>query len=112
MLRYYGVDLLDFYRGRLSPRRLSTLIGGLPADSATVRSMNDGQPVWTLTDHLLADLWVVTVRVNSAKDALPKWFDHPGRAAATARAKSAAMAALKTRYQQRKRERQQARKSR
>lgn len=88
------------------------MIEWLPADSATVRSMNDGLPVWTLTDCLLADLWVVTVQVNSPKDALPKWFDHPARAATTAKAKAAGMVALKARYQQRKRERRQARESR
>jgi hypothetical protein len=65
--------------------------------------------VWTLTDQLLADLWVVTVQVNSPKDSLPKGFDHPLRAAMTAKAKSAAMAALKARYQQRKRDRAQRR---
>lgn len=107
MLRYYGVDVLDFYRGRLSPRRLFTLIERLPADSATARSMNDGQPVWTLTDQLLADLWVATVRASSPKGSLPKTFDHPARAAMTARAKAAAMAELKAKYQQRKRARAQ-----
>jgi hypothetical protein len=67
--------------------------------------MNGGLPVWTLTDHLLADLWVVTVAMNSPKNALPNGFDHPGRAAMTANAKAAGMAALKARYLQRKRDR-------
>jgi len=73
--------------------------------------MNDGSPVWTLTDHLLADLWVATVwAATGKKDALPKGFDHPLRAATTTKAKVAAMAALKARYQQRKRDRAQRRK--
>jgi hypothetical protein len=70
--------------------------------------MTDG-PVWTLTDQLLADLWVATVAVNSPKDSLPKGFDHPSRAAITSKAKAAGMAALKARYQQRKRDRAQRR---
>jgi hypothetical protein len=71
--------------------------------------MNDGQPVMTLTDHLIADLWVVMVQANSAKDSLPKGFDHPRRAAMTAKAKAAGMLALKARYQQRKHDRAQRR---
>jgi hypothetical protein len=88
---------------------LVTLIEGLPVDSATARSMNDGAPVWTLTEELLADLWVLMVRVNSPKDALPMGFDHPLRASTTVKAKSAAMAALKAKYQQRKHARAQRR---
>jgi hypothetical protein len=69
--------------------------------------MNGGAPVWTLTDHLLADLWVAIVWSRSPKNGLPKGFDHPGRAAATAQAKSAGIAALKAKFQQRKRDRAQ-----
>jgi hypothetical protein len=67
--------------------------------------MNGGLPVWTLTDELLADLWVATVWAAAPKGALPNGFDHPLRAARTANTKSAGMAALKARYQQRKRDR-------
>lgn len=67
--------------------------------------MNDGRPGWTLTDHLLADLWVVTVQGRFPKGKLPDGFDHPARAAMTAKAKAAAKAELKAKYQQRKRDR-------
>jgi hypothetical protein len=74
--------------------------------------MNGGSPVWTLTDHLLADLWVAIVWSRSPKDSLPRGFDHPGRAAMTAEAKAAGIAALKAKYQQRKRDRAERRKER
>jgi hypothetical protein len=70
-----------------------------------VTAQNGGRRKWTETEHLLADLWAVTVTVNSPKGSLPKDFDHPTRAAITAEAKDKHMAALKLKYQQRKRER-------
>lgn len=57
MLRFYRVDLLDFYRGTLSARRLGVLVRQLPAESALSRALNGGQPPWTTTDHRIADLW-------------------------------------------------------
>lgn len=35
-LAFRGIDLLDFYRGHISPRRLAVLIDNLPPESATV----------------------------------------------------------------------------
>jgi hypothetical protein len=34
LARYYGLELADHYRGQLSLRRLRSLIGWLPDDSA------------------------------------------------------------------------------
>ncbi|GGR88241.1 hypothetical protein GCM10010252_28840 [Streptomyces aureoverticillatus] len=54
LLRYYGVDLLDWHRGELSSRRLAVLIRHLPQDSA-FRIAQEGEAArWSLTDHLLA----------------------------------------------------------
>lgn len=53
LLRYYGVDLLDLYRGVLSVRRLGVLVRGLPPQSATVQAA-EPDTRWSLTDHLLA----------------------------------------------------------
>ena len=53
LLRYFQVDLLDLYRGRLSLRRLRVLINALPPDAAIYRR-NDEHGGWTVTDHLLA----------------------------------------------------------
>lgn len=40
----YGLDLLDFFRGRLSWRKLSNLIRQLPSDSLTTEAMaNDDE---------------------------------------------------------------------
>lgn len=54
--RFYGVDLADYWRGELSPRRLSVLIEQLPPTSATARhyAKSDG---WDLHAFLLADLF-------------------------------------------------------
>ena len=54
LLRYYGVDLLDRYRGRLSARRLRVLIQHLPRDAALVRALHGEEGEWGLTEHLLA----------------------------------------------------------
>lgn len=51
------MDLLDFWRGRLSPRRLAVLITGLPSESATIRALSGDAADWTLTNHLLADVF-------------------------------------------------------
>lgn len=54
LLRYYGVDLLDWHRETLSSRRLSVLVRHLPPDSAFVRAREGEAAEWRLTDHLLA----------------------------------------------------------
>lgn len=80
------------------------LIRHLPRDSALVTAMNDNQPMWSPTDHLLADLWTLQVRVNSEKGAVADDFDHPARAEASAKAKAAAKRSVKEFYLQRKRQ--------
>jgi hypothetical protein len=54
LLRFYGVDLLDYHRGRLSTRRLRVLIQHLPKDAALVRELHGEDVEWGLTEHLLA----------------------------------------------------------
>ncbi|MFE9335275.1 hypothetical protein [Streptomyces sp. NPDC007063] len=48
--------MLDLWRGKISPRKVSVLIRGLSRESATARALNDGEPVWSHTDYILADL--------------------------------------------------------
>lgn len=48
------MDLLDYYRGRLSPRRLRVLIRYLPRDSALVRAVHGPVADWGPVEHLLA----------------------------------------------------------
>ena len=45
-MRYYGVDLLDLYRGKVSPRRVAALILGLPPGSSFHR-MRGGSSFWS-----------------------------------------------------------------
>ncbi len=54
LLRYYRVDLLDYYRGKLSARRLRVLISHLPRQAALVRELHQEDSEWGLTEHLLA----------------------------------------------------------
>jgi hypothetical protein len=82
LLRFYRIDLLDFYRGTLSGRRVDVLIRQLPAESALVRALNGGRPQWTNTDHLIADLWTLWAKK-----------DHPTRAETEAKARAEAKTA-------------------
>ncbi|MEV7197194.1 hypothetical protein AB0N81_36110 [Streptomyces sp. NPDC093510] len=54
LLRFYGLDLLDWHRGRLSSRRLATLIRHLPGDGAVARETEGEAAEWSVGDYLLA----------------------------------------------------------
>lgn len=54
LLRHYGIDLLDWHRGRLSSRRLAVLVRHLPRDSALHRELHGEAAEWSVTDYLLA----------------------------------------------------------
>ncbi|MEU0027678.1 hypothetical protein [Streptomyces sp. NPDC006335] len=84
MLRHYGVDLLDWHRGRLSSRRLRVLVEHLPADSSFARAVHGEQADWTVTDHLLAAVvdhlavanWMFAT-VNRDEDTEPAEYPEP-----------------------------------
>jgi hypothetical protein len=80
------------------------LIRQLPRDSALATSLNDGQPVWSSTEHLLADLWAVLVKVNSDPAKTPDNLDHPIRQEAAAKATAESKKRLKELFLARKRE--------
>lgn len=94
--------MTDLWRGKLSVRRLAVLVRYLPRDSALVTELNDGQPVWSVAEHLLADLWALLVKANSDPKKTPENVDHPARAALTAKAKAAAKQRLKSKFLARK----------
>lgn len=56
--REYGIDLRDalFGENAIGVRRLSALINGLPADSATMRKVTSGGQQWGQVEELLATL--------------------------------------------------------
>lgn len=66
--------------------------------------MNGGQPPWSRLEHLIADCWVVLVKIMAPKSRVS---DHPQRAEMEAKArldaKSARVAELKATYRTRKR---------
>lgn len=93
LLRYFGTDLRDLWRGGLSYRRLWVLLKELPVDSSTQTRLRDAanaeleelvaappdQPAqfgpWALTNYQLAALtdevaWLrfVIARANGAED--------------------------------------------
>lgn len=73
------MDVLDFYRGTLSARRLGVLVRQLPVESALVRVLNGGRTPWGDTEHLIADLWALTLQAHSG-DRNSSIRDHPVRA--------------------------------
>lgn len=95
-MRFYHVDLLDFYRGALSVRRLGVLVKQLPAESALSRALNGGELPWTNLEHRVADLWALWAKQ-----------DHPVRAEMEAKVKAAAKQArvlkLRAKFEKRKR---------
>jgi hypothetical protein len=96
LLRFYQVDLLDFYRGALSARRLGVLVKHLPADSAVVQALTDGQRPFSRLENLVADVWVLWAKQ-----------DHPVRAEMQAKAymaaKQARVVELRAKFEKRKR---------
>lgn len=71
--RFYGVDLGDLWRGRLSVRRLSVLIAHLPPGSAVWAAENGIPYGWSLTDVLLTDVFAaLTGEQHPARPSAPK----------------------------------------
>lgn len=64
------VDLLDFWRGRLSARRLELLIRHLDPSSATFQAIDPeaaAEASWAVTDYLLAHLIDMTSVAHGLK---------------------------------------------
>ncbi|WP_333731762.1 hypothetical protein [Streptomyces sp. IBSBF 3010] len=67
---------------------MAVLIWGLPPESATRQAINDGKPLWSTTDYLLADLidvsqnttWVMANKDVPRHDQSkpPKPYPRPG----------------------------------
>ncbi|MGW6362089.1 hypothetical protein ACWFR5_44720 [Streptomyces sp. NPDC055092] len=78
------MDLLDWYRGRLSSRRLAVLVRHLPRDGALARALHGDGAEWTVTDHLLARIvdelaqnnWMFAT-VNRDEDSEPLDYPEP-----------------------------------
>lgn len=110
-LRKMGVRLTDFFRGKISPRELVSLIRFLPADSMFVRkAAPDTAQIasWTQTDYLLADLFDVYARVHFEN---PKPYPRPGDAIREREAQERRRAQLEAQLQ-RQRAREQERRLR
>ena len=67
-----------------------------------VRALNDGNEQFSMTDNLIADLWVLTLQANSNDpDKTPD--DHPQREAALATQRQEHAQRLKSKFDERKR---------
>lgn len=105
MLRFYHVDLLDFYRCKVSARRVNLLIDDLlrQHNSSLVRAINGGYAGWSPVEHLLADHWYLTLTARNPKTPIK---DHPAREAMQRRVKQAQSRArddeLKATFEERK----------
>lgn len=103
-----GIDILDFWRGTLSPRRLWVLLKHLsPRDSAFVRAAQPDTAAiaqWSATEYLLADLFDITAKAAFRS---PKPYPRPAEALER-RARDEARAIALTEQQQRiKRQREE-----
>lgn len=98
------MDLLDFYRGTLSSRRLGVLVRQLSPDSSLVRELNGGRKPWGQVEHLIADVWVVLVKIMNPKGDVK---DHPRRVEMEAKSRSEAKqtkrARMRAKFEKRKR---------
>lgn len=81
-----GVDLLDVWRGTLTLRRISVLVDGLPASSATQRALYPETAGYTHGDFLLMDVVDALHGANWQRSggpgAAPKPMVRPGDTAA------------------------------
>lgn len=92
-LSEYGIDILDVFRGRLSPRRALTLVEQLPINSRFATAKRGGAQYygWDRHAYMLADIFdavtslvYVTIAANSERpksvqqpDAYPRPDDKP-----------------------------------
>lgn len=88
-LRYYGLDLRDLVRGKLSPKRALALVEGLPTDSAYAVALRGPEHTgWDRQAYISADIFdavmtltYVMLRVNSDKPKsvkAPEEYPRPG----------------------------------
>lgn len=83
---FYGVELADRYRGRLTDRRLLTLVRQLPTTSALVRAVEPELAAWGLAEELAAAqidavntlTWVELNRNRKHPTPRPKRIRRPG----------------------------------
>ena len=89
LLREYGVDILDWYAGKVSTRRVLNLIRRLPAQSNTARATEGDEALWGYKEHLLASIldvlqhldWAFVAANSEGKTGdPPKPIPRPGQA--------------------------------
>ncbi|HNP58109.1 MAG TPA: hypothetical protein PKG94_14285 [Gordonia sp. (in: high G+C Gram-positive bacteria)] len=68
-----------------------------------VRRMNHDRVPWSITDNLIADLWLVTVRANSDPEDVPDDYDHPVRYAMGEPERVERQRELRAKFEERKR---------
>lgn len=106
-VRCNGVDLLDFWRGTLSPRRLTLLLRRLPTDSMFFRKAypDDARIAeWGPTEYLLADIFDLTYAgLAAGSKQKPEPYPRPAAVIEKKRRDDARHKALIDRYETRAR---------
>ena len=75
MLRVYGVDLLDLWRGELTPRRLLVLIHGLPTGSNLGLAMGGDAALSDEVTAIRMGVWQICCYIATAAGA---WVERAG----------------------------------
>ena len=84
MMRVYGIDLLDLWRGTLTLRRVHALLSNLPAGSALARATGGNAAMSEETWALLVSAWRLECRLLDVNGVKPsKWPKPPKAPAAT-----------------------------
>lgn len=102
--------LRALYKGELTLREFGVLVRGLPPTSRLRLALGDGQPPWTATDYLLADVYDALAagnwqRSGGPKQKYPKPYPRPGsrRRAKDTPERAAALASARERARERQR---------
>jgi len=66
-----GIDFRDFFRGRLSLRRIAVMLRWLPETAATAHLSREGMPPWGATEQLLDDLRQMYLATHGVKNPGP-----------------------------------------
>jgi hypothetical protein len=85
--QYYGLDLLDFYRGDLKPAKTYRLVCALPVESRFARKVGGPRADWQTDQYLLADIRDQLAAANwqrgGGKGPKPKPTPRPGQQSRT-----------------------------
>lgn len=63
-----GLDFRDYFRGRLSLRRIAVMLRWLPESAATVHIAREGMPEWGAAEQVLDDIRQMYLAAHGVKN--------------------------------------------